>query len=45
MAEPHAPAPRTLFEKVWDAHVVKPETPDTPAAIPGRSLPIAVSIA
>jgi 3-isopropylmalate/(R)-2-methylmalate dehydratase large subunit len=23
--------PRTLFEKVWDAHVVKPETPDAPA--------------
>jgi 3-isopropylmalate/(R)-2-methylmalate dehydratase large subunit len=25
--------PRTLFEKVWDAHVVKPETPDTPAVL------------
>ena len=26
-------APRTLFEKVWDAHVVRPETPDTPAVL------------
>src|SRR5512134_1006700 len=26
-------APRTLFEKVWDAHVVGPETPDTPAVL------------
>ena len=25
--------PRTLFEKVWDAHVVKPETPDAPAVL------------
>ena len=25
--------PRTLFEKVWDAHVVRPETPDTPAVL------------
>ena len=25
--------PRTLFEKVWDAHVVKPETADTPAVL------------
>jgi 3-isopropylmalate/(R)-2-methylmalate dehydratase large subunit len=25
--------PRTLFEKVWDAHVVKAETPDTPAVL------------
>jgi 3-isopropylmalate/(R)-2-methylmalate dehydratase large subunit len=25
--------PRTLFEKVWDAHVVKAETPDTPAIL------------
>jgi 3-isopropylmalate/(R)-2-methylmalate dehydratase large subunit len=26
-------APKTLFEKVWDGHVVRPETPDTPAVI------------
>ncbi|MGB8930697.1 MAG: 3-isopropylmalate dehydratase large subunit [Anaeromyxobacteraceae bacterium] len=25
--------PRTLFEKVWDAHVVKAETPETPAIL------------
>ncbi len=25
--------PRTLFEKVWDAHVVQPETADTPAIL------------
>jgi len=25
--------PRTLFEKVWDAHIVKPETPDAPAVL------------
>jgi 3-isopropylmalate/(R)-2-methylmalate dehydratase large subunit len=25
--------PRTLFEKVWDAHIVKPETADTPAIL------------
>jgi len=25
--------PRTLFEKVWDAHVVRAETPDTPAIL------------
>src|SRR5512138_671700 len=24
---------RTLFEKIWDAHVVRPETPDTPAVL------------
>ncbi|HEY5907011.1 MAG TPA: 3-isopropylmalate dehydratase large subunit, partial [Vicinamibacteria bacterium] len=24
---------RTLFEKVWDAHVVRPETADTPAVL------------
>ena len=23
--------PRTLFEKVWDAHVVKPKTPEAEA--------------
>ena len=25
--------PRTLFEKVWDAHVVRPETAETPAVL------------
>ncbi|GEJ58261.1 3-isopropylmalate dehydratase large subunit [Anaeromyxobacter diazotrophicus] len=30
---PTQPQPRTLFEKVWDAHVVKPETGDTPAVL------------
>src|SRR6266704_976912 len=25
--------PRTLFDKVWDAHLVRPETADTPAAL------------
>jgi 3-isopropylmalate/(R)-2-methylmalate dehydratase large subunit len=25
--------PRTLFEKIWDAHVVSPETTDTPAIL------------
>ena len=24
---------RTLFDKVWDRHVVVPETPDTPAVL------------
>jgi len=28
--------PRTLFEKVWDGHVVRPATADTPASIPKR---------
>jgi 3-isopropylmalate/(R)-2-methylmalate dehydratase large subunit len=26
-------SPRTLFEKVWDAHVVTPETAETPAVL------------
>jgi len=26
-------SPQTLFDKVWDAHVVRPETPDTPAVL------------
>jgi 3-isopropylmalate/(R)-2-methylmalate dehydratase large subunit len=26
-------APRTLFAKIWDDHVVRPETPDTPAVL------------
>jgi 3-isopropylmalate/(R)-2-methylmalate dehydratase large subunit len=25
--------PRTLFEKIWDAHIVKPQTADTPAVL------------
>lgn len=25
--------PRTLFEKVWEKHIVKPQTPDTPAVL------------
>jgi 3-isopropylmalate/(R)-2-methylmalate dehydratase large subunit len=25
--------PRTLFEKVWDNHLVRPQTPDTPAVL------------
>jgi 3-isopropylmalate/(R)-2-methylmalate dehydratase large subunit len=25
--------PKTLFEKVWDSHIVKPQTPDTPAVL------------
>src|SRR5689334_23980660 len=25
--------PRTLFEKIWDAHVVRPATADTPAIL------------
>jgi len=24
---------KTLFEKVWDRHVVVPETPETPAVL------------
>lgn len=32
MSETNA-QPRTLFEKVWDQHVVRPETPDTPAVL------------
>jgi 3-isopropylmalate/(R)-2-methylmalate dehydratase large subunit len=27
------PSPRTLFDKIWDAHVVEPETLDTPAIL------------
>ncbi|MBL8161439.1 MAG: 3-isopropylmalate dehydratase large subunit [Anaerolineae bacterium] len=30
----HQPTtPRTLFEKVWDNHIVRPQTPDTPAVL------------
>ncbi|MBP1465439.1 3-isopropylmalate dehydratase large subunit [Candidatus Chloroploca sp. M-50] len=25
--------PKTLFDNVWDAHIVRPETPDTPAVL------------
>src|SRR5215210_3413425 len=25
--------PRTLFEKIWDAHIVRPETAETPAVL------------
>jgi len=25
--------PHTLFEKVWDSHLVRPQTPDTPAVL------------
>lgn len=25
--------PQTLFEKVWNAHIVKPQTPETPAVL------------
>ena len=25
--------PKTLFEKIWDAHVVRPQTLDTPAVL------------
>ncbi len=28
-----ATAPRTMYEKVWDAHVVIPESPDAPAVL------------
>ena len=27
------PDPKTLFDKVWDAHVVRPETADTPGVL------------
>lgn len=30
---PQPDRPRTLFDKVWDAHVVTPETADTPAIL------------
>ncbi len=25
--------PRTLFEKIWDSHIVRPQTPETPAVL------------
>ncbi len=33
MTAPRTMTPRTLFEKLWDAHQVAPETPDTPAIL------------
>jgi 3-isopropylmalate/(R)-2-methylmalate dehydratase large subunit len=27
------PSPQTLFEKVWNAHIVRPQTPETPAVL------------
>ena len=32
-ASPPSPAPRTLFEKVWEAHLVRAETGETPAVL------------
>jgi 3-isopropylmalate/(R)-2-methylmalate dehydratase large subunit len=31
--DPQTPQPKTLFEKLWDAHVVVPETADAPAVL------------
>ena len=28
-----AMTPRTLFDKIWDAHIVRPQTAETPAVI------------
>jgi 3-isopropylmalate/(R)-2-methylmalate dehydratase large subunit len=33
MATEGRPGARTLFSKIWDAHVVQPETADTPAVL------------
>jgi 3-isopropylmalate/(R)-2-methylmalate dehydratase large subunit len=33
MSEPNGSSPRTLFEKVWDNHIVKPQSADTPAVL------------
>src|SRR5690349_25001002 len=33
MAMNNQAAPRTLFEKVWENHLVRPQTPDTPAVL------------
>src|SRR6185295_1810793 len=30
---PHPDTPRTLFDKVWDSRVVKPESEDAPAIL------------
>ena len=30
-------SPRTLFEKIWERHLVVPETPETPAVVSARS--------
>ncbi len=32
-SDPQASAPSTLFDKLWDAHVVVPETADAPAVL------------
>jgi 3-isopropylmalate/(R)-2-methylmalate dehydratase large subunit len=32
-SQPAASAPRTLFDKVWERHIVVPETADTPAVL------------
>ena len=32
-SDPQTPQPKTLFEKLWDAHVVVPETIDAPAVL------------
>jgi len=32
-AQANGNTPRTLFEKVWDQHLVRPQTPDTPAVL------------
>src|SRR4051794_1369432 len=31
--KPASSKPRTMFEKIWDAHLVRPPTPDTPAIL------------
>ena len=33
MTESNVNGPRTLFEKVWDNHIVQTETSDTPAVL------------
>jgi 3-isopropylmalate/(R)-2-methylmalate dehydratase large subunit len=33
MSEPNGSSPRTLFEKVWDSHIVKPQSAETPAVL------------
>jgi 3-isopropylmalate/(R)-2-methylmalate dehydratase large subunit len=30
---PTPPSPRTMFDKIWDAHIVQPETGDAPAIL------------
>src|SRR6476646_9549158 len=31
--KPASDKPRTMFEKIWDAHLVRPSTPETPAIL------------